>query len=88
MAGKTLPNSWEMPMGVESFVKRWLLAPMHFRSRQVSSMVAESWVQVGTSSLNDSPQALEQALQNLQSPQDRKLIVALIAPNFDLAVVA
>jgi hypothetical protein len=51
-------------------------------------MVAESWVQVGTSSLNDSPQALEQALQNLQCPQDRKLIVALIAPNFDLAVVA
>jgi hypothetical protein len=51
-------------------------------------MVAESWVQVGTSSLNDTTQALEQALQNLQCPQDRKLIVALIAPNFDLAVVA
>ena len=51
-------------------------------------MVAESWVQVGTSSLNETPQALEQALQNLQCPQDPKLIVALIAPNFDLAVVA
>jgi len=51
-------------------------------------MDAESWVQVGTSSLPDTPQALEQALQNLQCPQDPKLIVALIAPNFDLAVVA
>ncbi len=51
-------------------------------------MVAESWVQVGASSLNDTGQALEQALQALQCPQDPKLIVALIAPNFDLAAIA
>ena len=51
-------------------------------------MVAESWVQVGASSLNDTGQALEQALGGLQCPQDPKLIVALIAPNFDLAEIA
>ncbi len=51
-------------------------------------MVAESWVKVGASSLNDTGQALEQALQALQCPQDPKLIVALIAPNFDLAAIA
>ncbi len=41
-------------------------------------MVAESWVKVGASSLNDTGQALEQALQALQCPQDPKLIVALL----------
>jgi hypothetical protein len=54
----------------------------------VTSMVAESWVQVGASSLKDTSQALEQALQALQCPQDPKLIVALLAPNFDLAAIA
>ena len=54
----------------------------------VTPMVAESWVQVGASSLNDTGQALEQALQALQCPQDPKLIVALLAPNFDLAAIA
>ena len=48
----------------------------------VTSMVAESWVQVGASSLKDTSQALVQALQALQCPQDPKLIVALLAPNF------
>ncbi|MCP9904177.1 hypothetical protein KBY85_08525 [Cyanobium sp. BA5m-10] len=51
-------------------------------------MVAESWVQVGASSLNDTGQALEQSLQALHCPQDPKLIVALFAPNFNLAAIA
>lgn len=51
-------------------------------------MVAESWVQVGASMLNNTSQALEQALLDLQCPQDPKLIVALIAPNFDLTAIA
>ena len=51
-------------------------------------MDGESWVQVGASSLNDTGQAFEQAMQALQCPQDPKLIVALIAPNFDLAAIA
>ena len=51
-------------------------------------MDGESWVQVGASSLNYTGQAFEQAMQALQCPQDPKLIVALIAPNFDLAAIA
>lgn len=51
-------------------------------------MVAESWVQVGASMLNNTSQALEQALLDLQCTQDPKLIVALIAPNFDLTAIA
>ena len=64
------------------------LTPKQEPASRVTSMVAESWVQVGASSLNDTGQAFEQAMQALQCPQDPKLIVALIAPNFDLAAIA
>lgn len=58
------------------------------RIESLPTQHTQSWVRVGASCESESEGALHQALQALQCPEDPKLIIALIAPNFDLATVA
>jgi len=51
-------------------------------------MAAASWVKVGASTLPETAEAFDQALQALQAPEPPKLVVALVAPHFELASIA
>ncbi|MEX0587770.1 MAG: FIST N-terminal domain-containing protein [Cyanobium sp.] len=51
-------------------------------------MTAESWVKVGASKLLNTTEALDEALLALQGPQSPKLVVALVAPSFEMQAIA
>jgi len=51
-------------------------------------MGAASWVKVGASTQPGTTEALEEALRSLESPTAPKLVVALVAPHFDLPTIA
>jgi hypothetical protein len=51
-------------------------------------MGTESWVKVAASTKPGSAEALTEALRALESPAPPKLVVALVAPHFDLATIA
>ena len=51
-------------------------------------MGTETWVKVGASTKKGSAEALHEALHSLEIPAPAKLVVALVAPHFDLATIA
>ena len=51
-------------------------------------MGTETWVKVGASTKTESAEALNEALHALEIPAPAKLVVALVAPHFDLATIA
>ena len=51
-------------------------------------MGTETWVKVGASTKTESAEALNEALHALEIPAPAKLVVALVAPHFDMATIA